>query len=102
TATGQPIGQPLDHDDTVNSVAFSFDGARIATASYNKTIRLWDATEGREIGGLRGHETPALAVAFPPNGRDLGAARQEGNRAVGHQLAAAARQRRCRLGRLLR
>jgi WD40 repeat protein len=68
TATGQPIGQPLAHDDTVNSVAFSPDGTRIATASYNKTIRLWEASDGREIGVLRGHESPAMAVAFHPNG----------------------------------
>src|SRR5258705_26818 len=67
-ATGQPIGQPLAHDDTVNSVAFSRDGTRIATASYNKTIRLWEASDGREIGVLRGHESPAMAVAFHPNG----------------------------------
>ena len=36
------MGAPLDHDLPVAHAAFSPDGARIVTASADKTARLWD------------------------------------------------------------
>jgi len=42
--TGNPIGEPLTgHADGVWSAAFSPDGKRIVTASWDNTARLWDA-----------------------------------------------------------
>ncbi|WP_224312118.1 WD40 repeat domain-containing protein, partial [Trichormus variabilis] len=44
---GQPIGQPFrGHEDLVRSVAFSPDGERIVSGSYDETIRIWDAATG--------------------------------------------------------
>jgi WD40 repeat protein len=41
-ASGKPIGEPLKgHEDFVRSAAFSPDGQRIVTASYDKTARVW-------------------------------------------------------------
>jgi WD40 repeat protein len=38
----------VGHEDWVHSAAFSPDGARIVTASADRTARIWDATTGTE------------------------------------------------------
>jgi len=47
------------------------DGKTIATASADKTARLWDTATGQEIMTLRGHEADIYAVAFSPDSRIL-------------------------------
>ena len=42
-ATGNPIGEPMNHEDLVRSAQFSPDGQRVVTASEDQTARLWDA-----------------------------------------------------------
>jgi WD40 repeat protein len=42
------------HQNSVRSASFSPYGARIVTASSDRTARLWDATTGQEIIALRG------------------------------------------------
>ena len=39
--------QKLVHDDAVNSVVFSPDGSKVATASDDNTTRIWDVALGR-------------------------------------------------------
>ena len=50
------------------SAAFSPDGTRIVTASWDKTARIWDAATGKEITVLRGHESQVCSAAFSPDG----------------------------------
>jgi WD40 repeat protein len=56
----------------VTSVAFSDDGETIASASTDRTIRLWNAVTRRPVGRpLHGHSDAVLSVAFAPGGKLL-------------------------------
>jgi hypothetical protein len=55
----------------VEMAVFSPDGKRIATASKDRTVRLWDALTGRQIMLLGGHTDLVDAVAFSPDGRSV-------------------------------
>ena len=63
-ATGEEIRAFKGHEDAVWSVAFSPDGARVLTGSWDKTARLWDSSTGKEILTFEGHEGRLFSVAF--------------------------------------
>ncbi|KAJ6630290.1 WD40-repeat-containing domain protein [Mycena sp. CBHHK59/15] len=58
----------LGHSSTVKSVAFSPDGAHIASGSKDTTVRLWNAASGAHLQTLKGHLTSVNSVAFSPDG----------------------------------
>ncbi len=59
----------LNHSEFVLSVAYSPDGGRIVSGSYDKTLRIWDAQTGAPIGEpLGGHEYSVRSVAYSPDG----------------------------------
>ncbi len=59
------------HSDAVISAAFSPDGKRVATGSWDDTAKIWDAETGQEILTLRGHAHSIGSVAFSPDGKRL-------------------------------
>jgi hypothetical protein len=71
--TGAPTGAPLSgHTSDVTSVAYSPDGHRLVSGSWDGTLRQWDAATGAQIGTpLTGHTSMVLSVAYRPDGRRL-------------------------------
>lgn len=59
------------HTDNVLSVKFSPDGLYIASASADRTIRLWDTMTGKQIKILMGHSDSVFSVAYSPDGTKL-------------------------------
>ena len=57
---------------------FDPSGARVLTASWDCTARLWDAATGAELAVLRGHEGGVSSAVFDPSGaRALTASRDK-------------------------
>ena len=55
-------------------MAFSPDGRLLATASTDRTARLWDPATGECLRTLTGHAEAVYGVAFSPDGRLLATA----------------------------
>jgi sugar lactone lactonase YvrE len=62
------------HTSWVFSVAWSPDGRRLATASADKTAKVWNAASGQELLTLKGHISWVNSVAWSPDGRRLATA----------------------------
>jgi WD40 repeat protein len=67
------------HKSFVNELAFSPDDSIVATASGDKTIKLWNAKTGGLLSTFIGHKHPALCLAFSPDGSKLASGDSDGN-----------------------
>ncbi len=57
------------HTREVLSVAVTPDGRHALSASWDKTVRIWDLRKGKEVGRLLGHKDEVNAVAVSPDGK---------------------------------
>jgi len=58
----------LQQQGSVKSVAFSPDGTRIVSGSFDRSVRVWDALTGVELTSLNGHTSGINSVAFSLDG----------------------------------
>lgn len=66
------------HTRAVMSVVFSPNGKTLASASEDKSIRLWNLATGKTIATLRGHTNTVCSVVFSPDGKILASASCDG------------------------
>lgn len=68
TPDGRSVGELIGHESAVTVVRISRDGRSAVTAASDRTVRLWDLTERRQVAVLGSHKKQVLAL-------DLDAAR---------------------------
>jgi WD40 repeat protein len=59
------------HSDIITQIAWSTDGKKLASASKDHTIRLWNTETGELVSVLEGHTDIVLGIAWAPDGETL-------------------------------
>ncbi len=77
-ATGALVHEMIGHIFRVNALAFSPDGARLASVSRDGNLVLWDVETGKEAARLSPKAGPLTDVAFTPDGKLLAASTEDG------------------------
>jgi WD40 repeat protein len=66
-----PLHVPSAHQDVIQQMTFSPDGKALATCSYDRQIKLWDAATFKEPRILKEHSDSVYGVSFSPDGKLL-------------------------------
>lgn len=65
------------HEDVIACVVFRPDGKELATASFDKTVRLWDVATHKQVQSLTGHSDFVYSVAYSADGSWLASASKD-------------------------
>ncbi|XP_077290475.1 notchless protein homolog 1 isoform X2 [Arctopsyche grandis] len=65
----KPLARMTGHQQLINDVKFSPDTRMIASASFDKSIKLWDSMSGKFITSLRGHVQAVYVIAWSSDSR---------------------------------
>ncbi|KAI9202838.1 WD40-repeat-containing domain protein [Polychytrium aggregatum] len=71
TQFGVPRKALTGHNHFVQDVVISSDGQFALSASWDKTLRLWDLNSGKTTRRFVGHENDVLSVSFSPDNRQI-------------------------------
>ncbi|KAM9417465.1 notchless protein homolog 1 isoform 1-T2 [Salvelinus alpinus] len=65
----KPLARLTGHSALVNEVLFSPDTRLLASASFDKSIKIWDGRTGKYLQSLRGHVGAVYQVAWSADSR---------------------------------
>ena len=65
----KPLCRLTGHQQLVNHVEFSPDGRWLLSASFDKSVRVWDGMTGTFVATLRGHVGPVYRIAWAADSR---------------------------------
>ena len=74
------------HSSRVTALAWSPNGKWLASASYDKTVQVWDATNGKQLLTYKDHHDRVNALAWSPNSTHLASASDDGTVRVWNPL----------------
>ncbi|KAJ0039017.1 hypothetical protein Pint_23957 [Pistacia integerrima] len=66
-----PKTRMTGHQQLVNHVCFSPDGQWVASASFDKSVKLWNGTTGKFVAAFRGHVGPVYQISWSADSRLL-------------------------------
>ncbi|XP_011793078.1 PREDICTED: notchless protein homolog 1 [Colobus angolensis palliatus] len=67
----KPLTRMTGHQALINQVLFSPDSRIMASASFDKSIKLWDGRTGKYLASLRGHVAAVYQIAWSADSRLL-------------------------------
>jgi WD40 repeat protein/serine/threonine protein kinase len=67
--TGNELRQLRGQTTSLDQIALSADGRRLASVGWDNTAKVWDTATCRELFTLRGHSKFVCGVCFSPDGR---------------------------------
>jgi ribosome assembly protein 4 len=71
SADKKPLARMTGHQQLINQVVFSPDTRLIASASFDKSVKLWCGRTGKYLSSLRGHVQAVYQVAWSADSRLL-------------------------------
>ena len=78
TETLTPLRTFSGHTNFPRTNSFSPDGTRMASCSFDRSVRIWDVSSARELRFLAGHTHAVHSVTYSPDGLRLASASNDG------------------------